>query len=544
MRSPALAIGWELWARHRWGLSVIAVWAATSAVLARMLPKEIAENVVAAPSLVAACFGYVYLLWVFAYAENTLASTGAGFPPRLFGAPLRTSWLVAWPMFYGMAAAALVWLWLAWLVGYPLDSQTPANWPALLLAASMAAFQAACWTIVRGPIPRLVLAVFVLPLTTFMIAAASIRGIPERLRSEYALTWLVASLSVLIALSYLVAVRGVARDRRGDSLDAGWLAAFLARRRERLVARLSPRATPASAQRWLELRRHSWLVPMIAACYIVVVLCSLNLPLYPANMTHLVLPIVGLPPLLGLFLGFGMGKTTFWSGDLALSAFSATRPVTSAALAQAKLDAAAARAVRTWAYLLLLLPLALVATDTHHTVPRICMYAFDSDPNWKLVTAAVIALAGLVGMTWLHVLAGTFSSICGRVWLLNTTALAYVLATVAAGGLVQWIVVRGIVSFTPEYVLPLVVGFAAPACCLLLFKLGALAAVLKQPGHERTVPTLLAWLVIAACLIIPLYAAVPANPMPHWLVVMYVLLALPLNRPLLLPAAVAWNRHR
>jgi hypothetical protein len=543
MRSPALAIGWELWARHRWGLSVIAVWAATSAVLARILPKEIAENVVAAPSLVAACFAYVYLLWVFAYAENTLASTGAGFPPRLFGAPLRTSRLVAWPMFYGMAAAALVWFWLAWLISYPLGSQA-ANWPALLLAASMAVFQAACWTIVRGPISRLVLAVFVLPLTAFLIGAAVARIIQQRLWTESTFSWLLCGLVVLIALSYFAAVIGVARDRRGDSLDAGWLGEFIARRREGLVARLSPRATPAAAQRWLELRRHAWLVPMIAVCYIVVVFCSLNLPLYPANMTHIVLPIVGLPPLLGLFLGFGMGKTTFWAGDLALSSFSATRPVPSAALAQAKLDAAAARAVRTWAYLLLLVPLSLVAAEKLNAARQLCEFVFPDQSTWRLVCLLVMALAGLVGMTWLHVLTGTFSSICGRVWLLNTTALAYVLATVAAGGLVQWIVVRGIVSFTPEYVLPLVVGFAAPGFCLLLFKLGAFVAVLKQQWHEQTVPILLSWLAIAACLIIPLYVAVPANPTPHWLVVTYVLLALPLNRPLLLPAAIAWNRHR
>jgi len=345
-------------------------------------------------------------------------------------------------------------------------------------------------------------------------------------------------------VSYFAALIGVARDRCGDSLDAGWLGEFLARRRESLVARVSPRATSAAAQRWLELRRHAWLVPMIAVCYIAAVLCSLNLPLYPANLTHKVLPIVGLPPLLGLFLGFGMGKTTFWSGDLALSDFSATRPVTSAALARANLDAAAARAVRTWAYLLFLVPLSLVATENLNAARQLCGFVFPDQSSWRLVALVVMILAGLVGMTWLHVLTGTFSSICGRVWLLNTTALAYVLATVAAGGLVQWIVVRGIVSFTPEYVLPLVVGFAGPGCCLLLFKLGALAAVLKQQWHERTLPGLLAWMAIAACLIVPLYVAVPANPMPHWLVVMYVLLALPLNRPLLLPAAIAWNRHR
>jgi hypothetical protein len=543
MRSPALAIGWELWARHRWGLSVVAAWAALGAVLARILPKEIAENVVAAPSLVAACFGYVYLLWVFAYGENTLVSTGAGFPPRLFGAPLRTSWLVAWPMFYGMVAAALVWLWLAWLISYPLGSQA-ANWPALLLAASMAVYQAACWTFVRGPIPRLVLAVFALPLTAFLIGAAVARIIQQRLWTESTFGWLLCGLVVLIGASYFAAVIGVARDRRGDSFDTGWLGAFLARRRESLVARLSPRATPAAAQRWLELRRHSWLVPMIAVGCIAAVLCSLNLPLYPDNLTHIVLPIVGLPPLLGLFLGFGMGKTTFWSGDLALSSFSATRPVTSAALAQAKLAAAAARAVRTWAYLLLLVPLSLVATENLNAAGRLCQFVFPDQSSWRLVCLLVMALAGLVGMTWLHVLAGTVSSICGRVWLLNTTALAYVLTTVAGGGLVQWIVVRRIVSFTPEYVLPLVVGFAVPAFCLLLFKLGALVAILKQYWHERTVPTLLAWLAVAVCLIFPLYAAVPANPIPHWLVVMYVLLALPLNRPLLLPAAIAWNRHR
>jgi hypothetical protein len=52
------------------------------------------------------------------------------------------------------------------------------------------------------------------------------------------------------------------------------------------------------------------------------------------------------------------------------------------------------------------------------------------------------------------------------------------------------------------------------------------------------------WFAVAACLLVPLYAFVPENPVPPHLVALFVVLALPLTRLTALPAAVAWNRHR
>jgi hypothetical protein len=218
--------------------------------------------------------------------------------------------------------------------------------------------------------------------------------------------------------------------------------------------------------------------------------------------------------------------------------------VTSDALARAKLDAACACEFRTFVYLLLLLPVSIIATRKVDALQRLSELSLVELPAWRLAPLAAMALAGLVGMTWLHVVAGTFSSICGRAWLLNGTALVYVAITAAAGGFVHSIVVRYSEWFVLEHIRPTIIGLAGPGCCLLVLKLGALAAILKLQWHERTAPILFSWLAIAACWIVPLYAAVPANPIPHSLVVLYVLLALPLNRPLLLPAAIAWNRHR
>ena len=55
---------------------------------------------------------------------------------------------------------------------------------------------------------------------------------------------------------------------------------------------------------------------------------------------------------------------------------------------------------------------------------------------------------------------------------------------------------------------------------------------------------MLAWLVVAIRLMLPHDCLIPKGFVPHTLVTLYLILALPINRPLLLPAAVDWNRHR
>src|SRR5207244_1622177 len=118
MRTPALALGWELWARHRWGLSIIGVGTLVAASLIQVLPAD-GARLIGELGPLAAIFVYLYALSIFVYAEGTLGGKAAGFPSRLFALPMRTRWLVAWPMLYGMIATALMWIGLMRLIMIP-----------------------------------------------------------------------------------------------------------------------------------------------------------------------------------------------------------------------------------------------------------------------------------------------------------------------------------------------------------------------------------------------------------------------------------------
>jgi hypothetical protein len=543
MRSPALTLGWELWAKHRLGFCAIALWAVVAAVLVRVLPKHWADDAVAVPSFVLSCFVYLYLQWVFVYAESTLADNETGFPPRLFTMPVRTSLLVFWPMLYGATAIALGWLWLAWLIIHP-GGMAVASWPALMLAATMAAFQAIGWTLVRSPFPRLAVAVLGLPIVVLLDGWLMVR---------YQVVFTPAMIALksitILAAAYLLAVIGVSYDRRGERLSLDRVVEFATRKWTNLVGRQRPFPSPEVAQRWLEARRHAWLVATFLAFLLAT---AMSVPAQPIGWRDLqlaVIPFLIFPSSVALFLGFGMGKSTFWARELEMSSFSATRPVSSAALAFAKLDVVGRITCWIWLCFAVLVPLALADSGQLPGMQKACATLFPDQPIWKLAVLAPIALAGLFGLVWFHFVAGTCLSASGRVWLLNGAALATVGGAVTLASVAIWLndfaTTRSLDTVGALDAFHFVTGaLCGGGCLLMLAKLVTLGAVLRRPWHSRTSHTILAWLVVAACLLIPLYTLVPKNLIPHSLVALYLVLALPINRPLLLPAAIAWNRHR
>src|SRR5262245_2911739 len=222
MRSPALALAWQLWRPNRWGLGGVAFGLAVLAVLSQTLPAG-AGTALAGTAGVLFCVAFVYLLSVVVYTELDSASRG-GFPRRMFTLPLRTTALVGWPMLYGMTAAVLLWLATAWLVLVPCGLHSGgAFWLAPVFAALAASFQAIAWAFVGSPLLRLVVAVGVLP--SFVLA-----GIYHGVFATE--EGVVGASALVIAIAYPVAVLGVARDRRGG----GSLLAWLRRRFERAGA--------------------------------------------------------------------------------------------------------------------------------------------------------------------------------------------------------------------------------------------------------------------------------------------------------------------
>ena len=114
MKTPALAIGWTIWRRHRWGLSataacVTAVVAASSVARATLDPGDALQTCAMIVTPLAVCA--LYLAAVFAFGFDTdLATAGTAFPSRMFALPVRTGALAGWPMVFGTAAVALLWL--------------------------------------------------------------------------------------------------------------------------------------------------------------------------------------------------------------------------------------------------------------------------------------------------------------------------------------------------------------------------------------------------------------------------------------------------
>src|SRR5262245_53665503 len=127
MHSPALAIAWELWRRHRWGLAATAAYTLAVAAVWRVLrPEDVARSIgqaffaeamqgglsvadlihaVGSVTAFPAVMALVYLYAVFGYGDQAdLAAKDSNFPHRMFVLPVSTRKLVAWPMLYGAAA--------------------------------------------------------------------------------------------------------------------------------------------------------------------------------------------------------------------------------------------------------------------------------------------------------------------------------------------------------------------------------------------------------------------------------------------------------
>src|SRR5256885_13345878 len=63
----------------------------------------------------------------------------------MFALRLRPAALVGWPMLYGTAAVAILWLVTALSVRWPWGIELPLIWPALLAAVFLAWTQALMW---------------------------------------------------------------------------------------------------------------------------------------------------------------------------------------------------------------------------------------------------------------------------------------------------------------------------------------------------------------------------------------------------------------
>src|SRR5437773_4016571 len=259
MRSPALAIGWEFRRRHRWGLMAVAAYLFVVAMI-RFVILEPGEPVLVDSVRFAALVSapltttFVYLLAVFSFGfTGDLAARHSMYPARMFTLPVTNAALVGWPMLYGTAAMAILWLAARLFAVWPSGVEIPLIWPALLAAALLAWTQALTWMPYGLPGMRLIIAVLCLAaLDTVVLLAIHFKaGEPT----------MVAILAPQIPLAYLVARFAVARARRGDVPDWGGTFIRLTRVADVASHRREHFRNSARAQAWFEWRGHGRSLP-------------------------------------------------------------------------------------------------------------------------------------------------------------------------------------------------------------------------------------------------------------------------------------------
>ena len=546
MPSPALAIGWELWARNRGGIAVISAGLIAASLTGVLLPTGTAAETVIVLSSVFLPVATLFLLSAVSHCEFDEGRLRLGYPARMLTLPVRTSALVAWPMIYGVGALTLLWVAAAVLVWLPAGVE-PAWWLIPLLAVALVWFQAIFWAVPGPPLARILVACVALPALKFaleMIATVIVMFVNHEVRVDR--STLIPARPVIVTvfatgfipLAYIVAVVGVSLARRGTGI--GWTPPW-PRAARTPARRLPPFARPPGPSCGSSGGGREPSCPSSLPCFLLFLTVVVAPFVGARELVHAVVGMVILVLAVAFSVGYGFGKTTFWASDLHLSSFQGTRPLGSDALAYAKLGAAALSSLAATASIVFGVPLWLWLIGRSDQVatwlaPR--LHGFDGP---QLVAMAVLGSIGLFTLTWGQLVGGMVPSLTGRAWVVNGVVATYLSLAAGLGLVARY------VGHHPDALGRIVVVISWWCWWLVGAKVLAAGCAL---GAARTrglltrramATTLGVWSAGVGCLLILTYWLLP--PVVKPLSVMAVLLV-PLVRLVAAPLALAWNRHR
>jgi len=558
-------MAWELWGRNRTGMRVLIGGVLGLALLGFALSRSgwmRTDEPVFISSVILFAVAYLYVISMTLYSELRQGNVFSGFPARMFTLPVRTCWLVAWPMLYGIAVLALLWLAMAILIWVPAGAEV--QWWALpLLAVALVWFQAVCWGVPGSPLTKIIAACVIFPalkmaleMLAWWIALLGYQHTDLGLDRNALIAWRGLTLTIFCAffgpLAYAVAVWGVARERRGAYQGRAWLGLVLDHVSSWLPRRRGRFASPTGAQLWFEWRKKGWILPLFPASFLLFV-TVVAAPFVAVPVLLMMVAVVScLVVVLAFFVGYGLGKTSFWGGDLGLPSAQATRPLTSTALAAAKVHTAALSALVTWLFLLVVVPVWLALLDSSGELARyreVYLEPFSTFQIWKF---AALGAVGLFALTWGQLVGGLCLSLTGRTWVVNAVVAFYLSLVTTSIVVITWVKDR------PEDFGTILTGLTWCAAALVGVKvLGACWAIatllrrgLWEAGH--LVVGLSLWVLGVSCLLTLVYWLVPSEGLPvasvghvpvH-LIAVTVILTMPLVRLLAAPVAVAWNRVR
>lgn len=544
MRSPAAAIAWEFRQRHRWGLIAVAGYMlALGAIRLLFLDPGRGIDFDNAPSfalvvVVPLASTFMYFLAVFSFGlAGDLAARQSMYPVRMFSLPVTTAGLAGWPMLYGTAAIAILWVATRFLAAWPTGAHVPIVWPAVLAASLLAWTQALTWTAypLRG------LRVIVTVLWLVVIDAAVMVALELKASEPVML----AILAPHVPLAYLVARLSVARARRGDVPDWRKEFAWLGRVAD-VLRRRRGFSSPAHAQAWFEWRRFGLSLPALVGILLPFELAFLFVfSGTPAIVFETLLAVLLTPPFMAAFVAPTAGKSDHPGRDsYGVTPFIATRPLTSASLVTAKLKAATWSTLAAWLPILVATPIALRWSGASPMVIEWKRQLIEAVGTPRAVAIVLLGLGALVAATWKQLVQSLYISMSGREWIIKSKALL-ALSLLA-------VIVPLAHSIAGNKVVMAALWTASPwiAALLVGFKTGA-AAWIAMRLHDNRLLSDRTLLIGAACwnvIVLALYGLlvwiVPTLLLPAYLLALIAILGSPLVRLSAAPLALAWNRHR
>lgn len=548
---PAWTIVQRIWIDRWWGFCALAAVASVSYLGLRISGAVFAREPVAHVVIIMTMglsLLFVFLLCNFTEADRK--ERRSGFPARLFVLPVPTRTLVAAPILFGVAMAAIIHTaWTAVAVRV-VGREAPLVLPILYVTTAMICYHAIVWSLARHAMVRLIA-------LSFGGAGFEIGWI-----LIYDHSWLGpfmggvsvplvigAVLAVMGGIGFVVAFLAVESQRHGGRSVSDVrlrVADFIIDALPRTQRRLD---SPARAQFWIEWRRHGMLLPLCTAA--VLILAMLPAPFIApisAPVTAVLFKCMLLAPIVLAFaLGQGFGKADLWSKQAEMSLFLATRPLANSEWIGAKMKTAAVASLASWAVVIVLVPLWLrqwcddrLVMNLWHTAER-------------LYSPAVLrALPGLtfgilLVVTWRFLVAGLFVGLAGRGWLLTLATCNVFFAVCAGPGLIV------IWMESPHILRPFLKWPVwAPSVLTVLFVAKIIAASLvahyaRRRGwiQGRAILRYVAlWCAMTAFLLLAGWWLLPVSGWNRWLSVMLILFAVPLARVAYAPVALARNRHR
>jgi hypothetical protein len=544
MRSHAAAVAWEFRQRHRWGLIALIGYLVVMAtikllVLTRAVPIHLdSPESFAFVVMLPLTTTFTYSLAVFSFGlDGDLAARQSMYPARKFTQPVTTEALAWWPMAYGSAAMVILWLATRQFALWPSGINVPSIWPALLAASLLAWTQALTW--MPYPLPGLRIIATVLWLGTI----DSIAILALQFKAHEPL--MVGILAPQIPLAYLFARFAVGRARRGDVPDWRGVFASLTRIKGVLSRRSEHFHSPASAQAWFEWRRHGRSLP----AWVAILLPFELILLWAAHdATSLVFTIlIGVlltPPLMASFGAATVSKSSANSGDAYdVTPFIATRPLTDAELIAAKLKMAVWSTIAAWLLVLIATPLALRFSGTSAVVLERWHRLNEIVGTPRAVVVLLLILSGCIAGTWKQLVQSLYIGLTGRASLIQGSVVLVLGFFFLFGPFAEWLMEGGRLGK---------LWSALPLIFAILVSLKMVAAVWivlrLYNGRLLSDRTLV---IGAACWSVAVFALygvlvwlLDTPHIPHYLLMLLAILAIPLTRLSAAPLALAWNRHR